>query len=81
MEYSKILSAGIRHVRMDFYEIECKTVEALIEKARKFQSMFVTPNDLCFHIDNTEKLGYIALKRHSKDIPIEELTDKYDDDK
>ena len=68
-------------VLMDFYEIECKTVEALIEKARKFQSMFVTPNDLCFHIDNTEKLGYIALKRHSKDIPIEELTDKYDDDK
>ena len=68
-------------VLLDYYGIEWKDTESLIEKARKFQSMFVTPNDLCFHIDNTEKLGYIALDRHSKDLPDEEITTKYDAEK
>lgn len=57
-------------VLMNFYGIECKNIEHLIENARKFQSMFVTPNDLCFHIDNTAKLGYIELDRHSEDLSL-----------
>jgi len=41
-------------------------IEELIREAREMQALFVTPNDLCFHIANAEKIGKITLYRNAE---------------
>lgn len=43
-------------------------IKELIDIARKEQALFVTPNDLCFHIENAKKIGICRLHRVDEDL-------------
>lgn len=51
------------------------TIEKMIKDAVAMQAMFVTPNDLCFNIENTKKIGRVHLERISDNTPMDQVTD------
>lgn len=55
---------------MKLFKIPFTSIKDLIENAKEMQSMFVTPNDLCFNIKNADKVGKIALDRYSENLDI-----------
>lgn len=57
-------------VLAQIFDMPFKTIEELIKNAREQQSMFVTPNDLCFNIKNAQKVGKIQLDRFSENLEI-----------
>ncbi|MBR4784124.1 MAG: hypothetical protein IK012_02585 [Fibrobacter sp.] len=77
---TNILSRAIEDFLMkllDYLGYKFKSIKELIENARELQSMFVTPNDLCYNIDNAEKVGYINLYRATEDLAEDQITTKY----
>ena len=62
---------------LEFFGFTFKSIKDLIDNARNLQSMFVTPNDLCYNIDNAQKVGFVHLYRASENLPENEITPKY----
>jgi len=55
------------------YGYAISSIKELIDIARKEQALFVTPNDLCNHIENAKKLGITRLRRQDEDLDENEL--------
>lgn len=51
------------------------TIKDMIANAREMQAMFVTPNDLCFNIENTKKIGKVHLNRADEDLAADQVYD------
>lgn len=62
---------------LKFFGYTFSSIKELIENARELQSMFVTPNDLCFNIENAQKIGFVNLDRTSENLPSDKITTKY----
>lgn len=62
---------------LEFFGYTFSSIKELIENARELQSMFVTPNDLCFNIENAQKLGFVNLDRTSENLASDKITTKY----
>lgn len=58
-------------------KVPVDTLNELINELRNMQSLFVTPNDLCYNVTNTVKIGYIDIERKEDNLPDNLITTKY----
>lgn len=75
---SNELSGAIENllkVLMELLESSATSIKDLIQNARDMQAMFVTPNDLCFNIGNTKKIGRVHLNREDENLPLDQVKD------
>ncbi|MCQ2100052.1 MAG: hypothetical protein MJZ10_07075 [Fibrobacter sp.] len=72
------LSSAIENLLKTLMEVlgfTFTSIKDMIKNAREMQAMFVTPNDLCFNIENVKKIGKVHLNRADENLPHEQLTD------
>lgn len=54
-------------------------ISELIKEIQDMQSLFVTPNDLCLNVTNTEKIGHLKIERKEPNLEENQITTKYND--
>lgn len=58
-------------------KVPAEKIGELIKELQDMQSLFVTPNDLCYNVTNTEKIGYLNIERKSEPLDKNKITTKY----
>ena len=62
---------------LEFFGYTFNSIKELIDNASELRSMFITPNDLCYNIDNAQKVGFVRLYRANEDLPENQINPKY----